>query len=97
MIRNNDYEKSVLLVGFIKAVRDSISENESISEAVFTPVIGGYKISFLNGGVSVTLTAEVKGFFAKRLIIKKCVGEKKTLYKICGAEEISRCAEELLT
>lgn len=98
VITNNDYEKSVLIGAFVKEVRDRAAEREHITDISFTPVIGGYEISFLNSGINVRVTTEVKGFFVKKLIIKKYVGGKMTAsYKAHSKEEISFCTEQILT
>ena len=98
MITNNDYEKSVLIGAFVKEVRDRAAERENITDISFTPVIGGYEISFLNSGINVRVTTEVKGFFVKKLIIKKYVDGKETAtYKVHPKEGISACAEQILS
>lgn len=97
MITDNDYEKSVLLSIFVKEVRDIASGKESITDVLFTPVIGGYEISFLKNGAKVLVSAEVRGFFTKKLIIRKNTDGKNTAtYKAYSKEEISRCAALIL-
>ena len=98
MITNNDYEKSVLLVDFVKEVRDSAADKQTVTDIRFIPVAGGYEVSLVCGGRNVKVTAEVKGFFSKKLIIKRYVGGKMTAsYKAHSKEEISFCTEQILT
>lgn len=98
MITNNDYEKAVLIVELVKELKDRISEKENITDVRFTPVISGYEVGFLCGDKSIRITAEVKGFFAKKLIIKKQVKGKVTAtYKVHTKAEISACAEQVLS
>ncbi len=98
MITNNDYEKSVLLGAFVKEVREIASEKENITDILFTPVIGGYEVSFIHSGINVRTTVYVKGFLAKKLIIKKYVDGKMTAsYKVCTKDEILRCIERFFT
>ncbi|MBR5437621.1 MAG: hypothetical protein IKV21_01760 [Clostridia bacterium] len=98
MITNNDYEKSVLITQFLKELKDRISEKENITDVLFTPVTGGYEVSFSYGDKSIFVTAEVKGFFTKKLIIRKLTDGKKTaVYKAHSKEEISRYAERILS
>ena len=98
MITNNDYEKSVLVVEFTRELKERMAEKENITDALFTPVINGYEVSFSHGDKRVRVTAEVKGFFTKKLIIRKLTDGKKTaVYKAHSKEEISRYAERILS
>lgn len=98
MITNNDYEKSVLLGDFVKEVRDRATEKQTVTDIRFTPVVGGYEVSFVCGGKNIQVKAEVKGFFTKKMIIKRYVGGKMTAsYKAHSKEEISFCTEQILT
>ena len=97
MITNNYYEKSVLLGAFVKEFRDIVAEKETVTDILFAPVICGYEVSFKSSGRNVKVTAEVKGFFSKKLIIKRYAGGKRTAsYKAHSKEEISFCTEQLL-
>ncbi len=98
MITNNDYEKSVLLGDFVKEVKDRAAEKETVTNILFAPVVGGYEVSFQNSETSVRVMAVVKGFFAKKLTIRKYVDGKMTAtYKADRKEEISFCTEQILT
>ena len=98
MITNNCYEKSVLLGTFVKEVRDIVAEKETVTDILFMPVICGYEVSFKSGGRNVKVTADVKGFFLNKLIIKKFVDGKATaLYKAYNKEEISHLIDLILS
>lgn len=98
MITNNDYEKAVLIVELVKELKDRISEKKDVTDVQFTPVTNGYEVSFLYGEKSIRITAEVNGFFAKKLITKKYVDGKETsIYKVHTEEESSACAEQILS
>ncbi len=98
MITNNDYEKSVLLGDFVKEFRDRAAEKQTVTDIRFTPVIGGYEVSFVYGGKNIQVNAKVKGFFTKKLTIKKYVDGKMTAtYKAHRKEKISFCTEQILT
>ena len=93
VITNNDYEKSVLLVGFLNEVKATASE-KGITDMLYTPFSDGYKVSFAVGEKSIFITAEVKGFFFKKLIVRKYVDHKETVtYKAHNKEELSRYIE----
>ncbi len=98
MITNNDYEKAVLIVEFIKEIKDRTAEKESITDVLFKPTKKGYEVSFSESGKNVRFTVEVKGFFVKKLIIRKFTDAKMTAsYKGHNKEEISRCIDLILS
>ena len=98
MITNNDYEKSVLITQFLKELKDRISEKENITDVLFKPVVKGYEVSFLHSGKNIRVTADVKGFSVKKLIIIKYADGKKVVgYKAHNKEEISRYADLILS
>ncbi len=98
MITNSDYEKSVLLGDFVKEVRDIATKKQTVTDIRFAPAVGGYEVRFVYGGKNIQVNAEVKGFFTKKLIIKKYVdGKKAAKYKVHRKEEISFCTEQIIT
>lgn len=98
MITNNDYENSVLVTEFIKEIKVRTAESKNISDVNFKPTVKGYEISFSDGDKCIRVSAEVKGFFTKKLLIKKFVDSKEAaICKTCTKEEISACTAQLLS
>lgn len=82
-ITKNEKDRSVWLVLFIREVKEFAKSNPKISDLIFTPVIKGYEIEYLNNGVSERLSVNAKSRFFKGLVIKKYAdGKFKGIFRL---------------
>lgn len=75
-IRQYEYERSVLLVDFLKKIRLCFESDTDISEILFTPKINGYEISCLKDEIRITFDLKMKGVLYPCLKIRKYENEE---------------------
>ena len=82
MITKDFYNRSVKCTSFLNELKSFFESNNNITDTHFIPVIKGYEVEYINGGVSEKLCINIRSKFYNGLIIKKYVdGKFKKIYR----------------
>ncbi|MBR3817677.1 MAG: hypothetical protein IKJ41_00855 [Clostridia bacterium] len=92
-ITKDFYNRSERCTYFLKELKSFFESNDNITDIHFIPVIKGYEVEYINGGISEKLCINIRNKFYDGMIIKKYVdGKFKKIYctKENFAETVNR-------